>query len=254
MRALSFLGAAARPHYAAVATIVARTLGLPAPAVEEPGLDNLDAAVADPQPALVFLCGLPYVRLRDRGAPVEPLVAPVPDEPGTPEAAVYFSDLVARPGAPPLARCRVGFNNDDSLSGWVLPRSELEQPDALRWVRTGTHRRSLQLLEVGEIDAAPIDSYVLRLERLERPAYRAFELRQRIGPMPAPPVVAFGGDPALHRAMRAALLDLPRTAEGRRALRLGAVLRYAPVTSSTYEPVRALDRAAAASAAAAPRH
>ena len=249
MRALSFLGAAALPHYAAVAALVARAVGEPPPAITEPGLARLAAAVADPRPALVFLCGLPYVRLRDLDAPVEAVAAPVADEPGTPEAAVYFSDIVARPGAPALDRCRVGFNNDDSLSGWVLPRSGLEHPDALDWVQTGSHRRSLQLLEVGEIDAAPIDSSVLRLERLQRPAYCAFELRRRVGPMPAPPVVMFGGGVELHRRVQAALLDLPRTAEGRRALALGAVLRYAPVTSATYEPVRALDR----SAAAAPR-
>ena len=246
MRALSFLGAAARPHYAAVAAIVARRLGEPAPAIEEPGLDRLAEAVADPRPALVFLCGLPYVRLRDLDAPVEALAAPVADEPDTPERAVYFSDLLARPGAPPLASCRVGFNNDDSLSGWVLPRSGLDDPDALTWVRTGSHRRSLELLDTGEIDAAPIDSYVLLLEQRATPRFRRLDRLQRIGPMPAPPVVAVGGGVELQRAMRAALEDLPRTAEGRRALAIGSVLRYAPVTSATYEPVRALDRAAAA--------
>ncbi len=246
MRALSFLGAAARPHYAAVAAIVARAVDEAPPALEEPGLDRLAEAVADPRPALVFLCGLPYVRLRDLDAPVEALAAPVPDEPGTSEVAVYFSDLLARPGAPALAECRVGFNNDDSLSGWVLPRSGLEHPGELTWVRTGSHRRSLELLRLGEIDAAPIDSHVLLLERRETPAYGAFERRLRVGPMPAPPVVAFGADEALRRAMQASLLDLPRTAAGRRALALGAVLRYEPVTSATYEPVRALDRPAAA--------
>ncbi len=249
MRALSFLGIAAQPHYAAVAALVARAIGEPAPEIETPGLDNLTDAVADPRPALAFLCGLPFVRLRDSGAPVEALAAPVIDEPGTPEGAVYFSDLVVRPGAPRLEECRIGYNNRDSLSGWVLPCSGIADPGALQWVCTGSHRRSLELLEVGEIDAAPIDSSVLRLERLQRPAYCAFELRRRVGPMPAPPVVMFGGGVELHRRVQAALLDLPRTAEGRRALALGAVLRYAPVTSATYEPVRALDR----SAAAAPR-
>ena len=198
MRALSFLGAAALPHYAAVAALVARAVGEPPPAIAEPGLARLAAAVADPRPALVFLCGLPYVRLRDLDAPVEAVAAPVADEPGTPEAAVYFSDIVARPGAPALDRCRVGFNNDDSLSGWVLPRSGLDHPDALDWVQTGTHRRSLQLLEVGEIDAAPIDSSVLRLERLQRPAYCAFELRRQR----RPDAGAAGGD--VRRRRRAA--------------------------------------------------
>ena len=246
MRALSFLGVAARPHYAAVAAIVARAVDEPVGAIEEPGLDHLAEAVADPRPALVFLCGLPYVRLRDDGAAVEALAAPVIDEPGTPEAAVYFSDLMVRPGAPGIEACRIGFNTPDTLSGWVLPRSGLADPDALGWVRTGSHRRSLELLEQAEIDAAPIDSYILRLERLATPRFAGLERRRRFGPMPAPPVVAFGGGVELRRAMRAALVDLPRTAEGRRALQLGAVLRYAPVTSATYEPVRVLDRSAAA--------
>jgi ABC-type phosphate/phosphonate transport system substrate-binding protein len=245
MRALSFLGAAARPHYAAVAALVARAIGEPAPEIESPGLDHLAEAVADPRPALAFLCGLPYVRLRDADAPVEALAAPVVDEPGTPEGAVYFSDLMVRPGAPRLEQCRIGYNNPDSLSGWVLPRSGIADPDALDWVCTGSHRRSLELLEVGEIDAAPIDSYILRVERLETHRFAHLERRQRFGPMPAPPVVAFGGGADLHRAMVDALADLPRTAEGRRALALGAVLRYAPVTSATYEPVRRLDRSAA---------
>ena len=250
MRALSFLGVAARPHYAAVAALVARALGEPVPEIEEPGLGNLAAAVADPRPALAFLCGLPFVRLRDADAPVEALAAPVIVEPGTPEGAVYFSDLTVRSGAPPTGSCRIGYNNADSLSGWVLPRSGLAEPDRLEWVLTGSHRRSLQLLDAGEIDAAPIDSYILLLERMETPRFARFQRRQRFGPMPAPPVVAFGGGAELHRAMVDALVDLPRTAEGRRALALGAVLRYAPVTSSTYRPVRLLDRLSAA----APQH
>ncbi len=245
MRALSFLGVAARPHYAAVAAVVAHAVGEPAPEIEEPGLDRLAESVADPRPALAFLCGLPYVRLCDASAPVTALAAPVIDEPDTPEAAVYFSDLMVRPGAPRLEACRIGYNSADSLSGWVLPRSGIPDPDTFRWVCTGSHRRSLELLEAGEIDAAPIDSYVLRLERVRSSRFAHLERRQRFGPMPAPPVVAFGGGTDLHRAITDALNDLPRTAEGRRALALGAVLRYAPVTSSTYLPVRQLDRSSA---------
>ena len=151
MRALSFLGAAAAPHYQAVASLVARAMGVPEPALAEPGLVGLHDAVADPQPALAFLCGLPYVRLRAAGAPVTALAAPVAEQPGTPEeAAAYSTVLVARPGAPALERCRIGFNNHDSLSGWVLPRSGLQIPTRCSWVGpTGSHRRSLELLRGG---------------------------------------------------------------------------------------------------------
>jgi ABC-type phosphate/phosphonate transport system substrate-binding protein len=252
MRALSFLGAAAAPHYEAVAAVVARELGVAAPALEHPGLVGLDDAVADPRPALAFLCGLPYVRLRAAGAPVSALAAPVAAQPGGGEAAAYSSVLLARPGAPALADCRIGFNDRDSLSGWVLPRAGLPEPDGLRWTGpTGSHRRSLELLLAGELDAAPIDSSVLRLELRATPRYASLVERARFGPMPAPPVVAFGGGPELHAALRRALLALPVSAAGRRALAEGGVLRYAPVTSATYAPVLALDRRERARPAAA---
>jgi len=251
VRALSFLAAAAAPHYQAVAALVARAVGVPEPELVQPGLARLRDAVADPRPAVAFLCGLPYVRLRDAGAPVTALAAPVFAQPGGEEAPAYATVLVARPGAPPLARCRIGFNDHGSLSGWLLPRSGLPDPDALTWIGpTGSHRQSLELLAAGELDAAPIDASVLRLELRRRPAYAALEPRARFGPMPAPPVVAFGGGPAFHRAVRGALLALPGSAAGRRALAAGAVLRFAPVTSATYAPVRAVDRRAAAAGAA----
>jgi ABC-type phosphate/phosphonate transport system substrate-binding protein len=250
MRALSFLAAAAAPHYQAVATLVARAVGVPEPALDEPGLVGLHDALADPRPALAFLCGLPYVRLRAAGAPVTALAAPVAAQPGGEEAAAYSTVLLARADAPALERCRIGFNSHDSLSGWVLPRAGLPDPDALQWAGpTGSHRHSLELLAAGELDAAPIDGSVLRLELREHPRYAALVERARFGPMPAPPVVAFGGGTALHAALRRALLELPASPAGRRALALGAVLRYAPVTSATYAPVRALDRRAAAGAA-----
>ncbi len=246
MRALSFLGTAAAPHYQAVASIVAAAVGAPRTTLIEADLGVLRREVADPRPAIAFLCGLPYVLLRRDGAPVEALAAPVPDDPAEPEAPIYFSDIVARPGAPPLERCRIGFNGADSLSGWVLPRSGLADPDRLHWVRTGSHRRSLALLVTGEIDAAPIDSHVLRLERRLDRRLAVLQRLARIGPLPAPPVVAFGGTAASRAVIRQALLDLPRTPGGRRALQLAGLARYAPVTSATYAPVLRLALAARA--------
>jgi len=64
VRALSFLAAAAAPHYQAVAALIARAVGVPEPELVQPGLARLRDAVADPRPAVAFLCGLPYVRLR----------------------------------------------------------------------------------------------------------------------------------------------------------------------------------------------
>jgi hypothetical protein len=60
----SFLGQAARPHYEAVATAVAQAAGVAVEPLRETPLAHLPAVVAGP-PALLFLCGLPYTRMRD---------------------------------------------------------------------------------------------------------------------------------------------------------------------------------------------
>ena len=127
LRVYSFLGEAAAPHFSAVSELVARAAGCEPAPLAEPGLAQLDEIVATPGAALVFLCGLPYVRLRDDNAPIEAIAAAVPR--GEP-APRYFADLVVRAGleagsAADLVGRRIGFNGRDSLSGFVLPYRSL---------------------------------------------------------------------------------------------------------------------------------
>ena len=72
-------------------------------------------------------------------------------------------------------------------------------------IETGSHRRSLELLASGELDAAAIDSTVLALEARADPAFAALRVLERLGPAPIPPVVLVNGDPALAAALRDAL-------------------------------------------------
>ncbi|HET6172446.1 MAG TPA: PhnD/SsuA/transferrin family substrate-binding protein [Gaiellales bacterium] len=242
----SFLGHAARPHYEAVAAAVAERTGATIEALQETPLVQLPAVVAGP-PALLFVCGLPYTRMRDAGALIEPLAAPVPEDE---DGAFYRADLVRAPSAPQTAPeqlrgARVGFNGDDSLSGWVMPRLALRElgidPDGYRWVQTGSHRNSLSALLRGEIDAAPIDSTVLALERRAEPALTALPIIARLGHMPSPPVALVGGDAGLAGLLRTALIGLCESDEGRVALALGAIQRFEAVADADYAPVRAAD-------------
>jgi phosphonate transport system substrate-binding protein len=250
LRVHSFLGLLALPHYAAVGALVTRACGLRADPVDEPGLRQLDEVLAAPGPALLFLCGLPYVRARGRGAPVEAIAGAIPCGDDTPR---YYSDMVLRRGleagsAESLVGRRIGLNGRDSLSGYVLPESALvrrEPPVPLyeHAVETGGHHQSLALLVAGEIDAAAIDSTVLALEARADPAIAALVVAERFGPAPIPPVVLVGGDPVLAGELRDALLELDRSDEGRAALELGLIDRYVAVSDSDYDPVRAMDAA-----------
>jgi phosphonate transport system substrate-binding protein len=242
----SFLGQAARPHYEAVSAIIAAEAGIEIEPLRETPLADLPAVVAGP-PALLFICGLPYARTRDRGFPIEPLAAPVPEDE---KGAVYRADLLVAPSsevtAPgELIGARVAFNGDDSLSGWVLPRHALRglgiDPDLYDWVPTGSHRNSLRALQRGDVAAAPIDSTVLALELRADPALGDLRRVARLGEMPSPPVALVAGDGSLTAALRAALTGLPSSEQGRAALALGGVQRFDAVADADYEPVRAAD-------------
>jgi ABC-type phosphate/phosphonate transport system substrate-binding protein len=242
----SFLGEIARPHYEAVARAVAEQTGVSVEHLRETPLAQLPAVVAGP-PALLFVCGLPYTRMRDSGAPVEPLAAPVPEDE---DGAFYRADLLLAPGAQEtgpeqLRGARVAFNGDDSLSGWVMPRQALRElgidPDGYDWVQTGSHRNSLRALLRDEVEAAPIDSTVLALELRADPALAALRRIARLGHMPSPPVTLVGGDAGLSATLRAALTALEDSEQGRAALGLGAVRRFEAVADADYAPVRAAD-------------
>jgi ABC-type phosphate/phosphonate transport system substrate-binding protein len=246
LAAHSFLGQVARPHYEAVANAVSAATGVPVEPLRETPLAQLPSVVAGP-PALLFVCGLPYTRMRDSGAAIEPLAAPVPEDE---EGAFYRADLLVAPGAhetgpEQLRGALVAFNGDDSLSGWVMPRLALRElgidPDGYAWVRTGSHRNSLRALLRGEVKAAPIDSTVLALELRADPELGALRRIARLGHMPSPPVALVGGDTGLADALRTALTGLGDSEEGRAALGLGAIRRFEATADADYAPVRAAD-------------
>ena len=245
LRLVSFLSEAAREHYRAVGSAVAGRVGLASMELEEPGMERLEEALAGPSPALVFLCGLPYVRARAAGVAIEALAAPVTlgsERPEYTSALVIRHALEARDAAD-LAGCRLGVNGLDSFSGWILPRAKLAErglADAVfADVRvTGSHRETLRLLVGGEVDAGPIDSSVLALEARAQPAVAGLRVVERLGPAPSPPVALVGGDPGLARDLRASLVGLAEDTAGRKALALGLVERFASVGDSAYDAVR----------------
>ena len=249
MRSHAFLGDALLPYQAAVTAEVAARTGMAIDATRTASLDDLDAIAAG-EPALLYLCGLPYTRLRDRGLPVEALAAPVSalDPDAGPR---YRSVLLARPGLAGavlegLAEARLAINGYDSMSGWVLPvGSGLPLERFAEVVVTGAHRASLDLLLAEGADAAPIDSMLLAGERMHDDRLGALPELAAYGPSPAPPVVLVGGDAGLADELRSVHVALHEDEAGRTALGLGRMLRLEPVADADYDLTRDCDRRAA---------
>lgn len=233
----------------AVVAELSRRLGFAISVPAEVDLVDLDS-IAVGEPALLFLCGLPYVRTRDAGLPLEPLAAPVSldyalESPGY-RSLVLGSPRLGGATLDQLTALRLGINSYDSMSGWVLPVGEGMPLDrVVSTTITGTHRRSLALLLAGELDAAPIDSMLLAGEAITTPAFAELPVLATYGPAPSPPVVLVGDDPELAQRLRQALASLHEDSSGRTALALGCMARFDAMRDSDYDWIRECDRRAA---------
>lgn len=249
MRAYAFLGDALMAYQSAVVDLLRERAQLDLDPLVAGDLADLEA-IASGDAALLFLCGLPYVRTRDRGFPLQALVAPVSTD--APELRPgYLSLLLGRPGLAgqrleDLEDLRLAINSRDSMSGWVLPVGSglpLERFSSI--TPTGGHRLSMEALLRDEADAAPIDSMLLAGELVATPAFGTLPVLAEYGPSPSPPVVLVGGDADLAERITSVLEHLHQDDEGRSALARGRMARLERMSDADYDLTRTCDRKAA---------
>jgi ABC-type phosphate/phosphonate transport system substrate-binding protein len=184
---------------------------------------------------VVYRCGLPTGRAIDR---FEPWYAPVLAADRYMGLAVYFADVVVRPGLDPrswldLAGTRLAFNEAESFSGHAAIRHELRRRDLparfFSWQQTGSHRASLDMVLSGEADLASIDSMVLELEGDSLPVFA------RLGPYPMPPISTSRNlDSGIRDEAGAFLASLHETETGRRLLDEFGVSHFSRVNDGPY--------------------
>ncbi len=246
--------------FEAIASTVSAGLGRDHELSSEPKISGpmstADDRFATGQTDIGFICPPSYLWLTDGPRPGVSLVpvAPIYDDPRNGGRPAYLSDIVVRADDPAngfadLAGRRVGFNERASLSGFVSLLAKLDQEGLdvdyfgeLRQV--GSHRRALDLIEAGEIDAAAIDANVLTTWRSEQAdggaAVRSIDV---LGPYPVQPVVVRAGAGQELVEAVAAQLASPELAA---AVRPFGVVGFGPVTAEDYEALRTpVDRALA---------
>ena len=221
--------------FAAVAGHVGEVTGEDVNLVVEPSVSGPPADGSDPFTSgdadVGFMCAPSFVALDAMTPPpIVAVAAPVFTGAGVDGEALYYSDVVVARSHPAtdlgaLAGATWGYNDRASLSGY---RSLIGRVDLARSVHTGSHLRSLELIEGGEIDAAAIDSVVLALRRRDDPTIdERLRVVERLGPYPIQPVVCASG---MSDSRRSAVVEALLTVR----LPVFGLERYIPVSRADY--------------------
>jgi phosphonate transport system substrate-binding protein len=247
LKIATFLAPSALPTYQCIADFIAQRLDIPTTLQICNFHDEYDSA----QPDIAFLCGLPYVLLREANPnAVEALAAPVLAGERYSGKPIYFSDVIVRAqhSAQTFADLRGGawaFNEAVSQSGYGITRYHLLRMGETRGffsrvVNAGWHQKAIQLVAAGIIDGAAIDSQVLALAQRQQPYLQTqIKVIDALGPSTIQPVVARGDLPDAFKAdVQSALLALDTDDEARATLERCGFAEFVALADSAYDDIR----------------
>ena len=207
-------------------TALSESIGMPVELVQRRTYQEVTGLLLEGALDAAWLCGYPYLQhekaLRLVGVPVwhgKPLyqsyLITAPDDPAT-----GLSDLEGGTHA---------FSDPDSNSGWLVTASDLarsgRRPDDFfaRTIFTYGHRNVVRAVASGLTRSGSVDGYVWETLALVEPSLTlATKVIARSELLGFPPFVARAdrmSDPRV-AACRTALLDMPRSEAGRKALAL----------------------------------
>jgi phosphate/phosphite/phosphonate ABC transporter binding protein len=201
--------------------------------------DNVDVA---------FMCAPSFVWLRGlRPPPAELLgVAPVFDDERNAGRPVYFCDVIVRDDAPiqtfsDLRGSAWAYNDKSSLSGYygLLDKLAASGEDENYFgsvTCSGSHLDSINAVLRSEVDAAAIDSNVLRIQLRETPTLRnTLRVIESWGPYPVQPIVVNSNLPQhLKEQLRVAFIATNEDERTRRVLQPFGLSHFVAVDHETY--------------------
>ena len=209
-----YLGRALVPAADDLARQLSERLGLPVRFDPEASDDERRAALDDPAPGLVWMCGLETVLRQDDGRLAASIIgAPVFPGRNAPvyDSVIVTSELSAGSAWTNLASGTLAINQPDSWSGHHALRAHLHRiglPQAGfgRIVVTGSHEASIDAVIDGTADIAAIDDTVWSARIARDPRAAALCVIDRTETWPAPPFsLTDATDPGLREAIRDAL-------------------------------------------------
>lgn len=265
----AFASESGLPVYREIADYIAEKIGHKTAVVSGASYAETDLLLERGIVQVGFVCGLPYVQRAPQGTYVliaTPVIATrtgqIPDATSGYEntPGKYYSYTIVHKDSPArswhdLKGKRYAFNNQDSNSGYNMPRYKLVQLGAKRWedwfskiVVSGSHEASIRMVARGIVDATSVDSLILDYDRINgNPDAHKVRIIEQLFPggAGAPPVVVGRKvDPALRMAIQDALLNMHKDPAGRKILAKANLLRFDPPDDRNYDDIRRMDAAA----------
>lgn len=197
-----------------------------------------------------FVCGLPYILLKENHADIELLVAPVMKNSRYKGKPVYFSDLIvsheSRINSISDLRGKVFvFNEKISNSGYNLPRKFFLDKKLIgkkffkKIIRSGSHEASIKMVANGEADYSFVDSLVLEYDRHRQHKYASkVKTIYSLGPSAIPPVIVSLKMPERGRLqLKNYLTRMHQDSVGRRILDDALVEKFIQVSYKDYSDI-----------------
>lgn len=197
-----------------------------------------------------FICGFPYVLLKEKNIHIDLAVAPVMKAARYGNKAVYFSDLIVAKDSPyktieDLRGKHFVYNDELSNSGYNMPRAYFLEKNVGKSFfgkisRSGSHEESIRAVANKKADYSFIDSLVLDYEiHIKSKAALAVRVIHSLGPVGVPPLVLSSNlDTSLVKKIKDAFVGMQNDPAGRKILDYGLIKRFDVVSDADYKSVR----------------
>lgn len=231
------------------ADYLGRRIGHPVKFVRRKSYAEISDLLAANEIQLAWICGYPFVRVRD---PEYLALLAVPIFRGSP---LYRSYIIAHRDSSAMTVEELqgkvfAYSDPDSNSGYLVPRSILARrgfdPDTFHRLSlfTYSHAETVEAVAERVADAGAVESYVWEFLAMTRPELTArTRIVHKSEQFGFPPVVVRSDlDPALRERIQDALLGMADDDEGRALLAQLAFDGFSTATPGLYDSIRALGR------------
>lgn len=246
----AFISESGSDIYQKMADYITAKTGQPIMIVTGLSYDTINKMLEDGALAGGFVCGLPYVLLKEKKEKIELMVAPVMKAARYQNKPIYYSDLVVAKDSPyktleDLRGKKFVYNDELSNSGYNLPRAyflenKVDKKFFGKITRSGSHEESISAVANKKADFSFVDSLVLDYENhIHSKDAQAVRVIHSLGPAGVPPLIMTTKlDKSLFKKIKQAFVNMHKDPEGRKILNTGLVERFDSVNDSDFNSIR----------------